>query len=160
MAEVYKRNPNTICTVCGKPIYKRPSQIKNSGGKVFCTMGCYGISCRKEIPCVICQKPILSGLNRKTCSRSCSNRHRIGIQYKMNRPRDKARSQQALKLKLLRIRGKTCSRCIYGKYEILQVHHKDRDRNNNNLENLELICPNCHCEEHYLEKSWLKNYQS
>ena len=23
------------------------------------------------------------------------------------------------------------------------------------LENLELICPNCHGEEHYLENSWL-----
>jgi len=22
---------------------------------------------------------------------------------------------------------------------------------------LELICPNCHFEEHYLEKSWLKD---
>ncbi|MBI3573571.1 hypothetical protein HY090_00790 [Candidatus Kaiserbacteria bacterium] len=37
------------------------------------------------------------------------------------------------------------------------MHHKDRNRNNNSLGNLELICPNCHYEEHYLEKSWLND---
>jgi hypothetical protein len=59
-------------------------------------------------------------------------------------------------LRLLEERGNSCARCAYNKYEILQVHHKDRDRNNNKLDNLELICPNCHYEEHLLEKSWLK----
>lgn len=49
------------------------------------------------------------------------------------------------------MRGKECERCEFNIPEILQVHHKDRDRNNNTLENLELICPNCHCKEHYLK---------
>jgi hypothetical protein len=26
----------------------------------------------------------------------------------------------------------------------LEVHHKDGDRTNNSLENLQLLCPNCH----------------
>ena len=26
------------------------------------------------------------------------------------------------------------------------------------LDNLELICPNCHCEEHFLQNSWLKQW--
>jgi predicted HNH restriction endonuclease len=37
----------------------------------------------------------------------------------------------------------------------LNVHHKDWNHENNDLGNLELLCPNCHSEEHYLEKSWL-----
>jgi 5-methylcytosine-specific restriction endonuclease McrA len=69
----------------------------------------------------------------------------------MNRPKDKVKTQQALKFRLLESRGKFCERCGYDTYEILQVHHKDRDRNNSDLENLELICPNCHCKEHYLK---------
>ena len=73
----------------------------------------------------------------------------------MGCPRDKVKSQQALKIRLLKHRGNVCERCSYNKFEILQVHHKNRDRNNNDLKNLELVCPNCHFEEHYLEKSWL-----
>ena len=74
----------------------------------------------------------------------------------MGCPRDKVKSQQALKIRLLKHRGNVCERCSYNKFEILQVHHKNRDRNNNDLKNLELVCPNCHFEEHYLEKSWLR----
>lgn len=155
MPEQYKRNPNTNCVVCNKPIYRRPVEIKR--GKVFCSSICYGISQRKEIPCLVCGKLMLTGLNKKTCSRSCANKHRAGIKYKIGRPRDKARTFRTIKLRLLEERGSRCARCAYNKYEILQVHHKDRNRNNNKLDNLELICPNCHYEEHLLEKSWLKN---
>lgn len=121
-------------------------------------MVCYGIARRKEKPCVICGKLILSKFNKKTCSRTCSNKHRLGIKYKIGRPKDKAKSQRLLKLRLIKERGKKCERCDYKKLEILQVHHKDRNRNNNDLENLALICPNCHYEEHFLEKSWLKKF--
>lgn len=156
VAEDYKRNPNTICTICKKPIYRRPAQLKKNNGNAFCSIICYGISCRKEVPCVACGKMILSGLHKKTCSRACSNRHRSGMKYGHNRPHDKVKYYQALKIRLLERNGKRCQRCVYNKTEILQVHHKDKNRLNNSLENLELICPNCHFEEHYFKKSWLK----
>jgi 5-methylcytosine-specific restriction endonuclease McrA len=105
---------------------------------------------------LVCGKKILAGLNKKTCSRVCSNQNRIGIKYKIGRPKDKAVKFRSLKIRILKERGGKCERCNYSKYEILQVHHKDRNRLNNNLENLELICPNCHYEEHFLEKSWLR----
>lgn len=155
MPELYKRNKNTSCSICGKGIYKRPSQIKS--GQVFCSRICYGVSCRREVPCVVCGKPILGGQNKKTCSRKCSNINRAGIKYKIGSPNDNVKSYQALKIRLLHSNGKRCGRCGYDKYEILQIHHKDRNRSNNKLSNLELICPNCHYEEHFLEKSWLKN---
>lgn len=157
MVERYQRNPNTKCTVCAKPIYRRPIELEAAKGKAFCGKVCFGISCRKEIACTVCGKLILAGLNKKTCSRACANTHREGIKYKINRPRDKVHESRALKLALIRERGTKCGRCSYNKPEILQVHHKNRDRKNNSLDNLELICPNCHYEEHYLEKSWLKN---
>jgi 5-methylcytosine-specific restriction endonuclease McrA len=44
---------------------------------------------------------------------------------------------------------KKCERCGYDKYpDILEVHHKDRVRKNGESGNLELLCPNCHTEEH------------
>src|SRR3989338_11330530 len=156
MPENHKRNSNTECSICKKQIYRRPCQLKKSSGQAYCSLVCYGKSCRKEKPCIICNKPILAGLHKKTCSRSCANKYRAGIKYKIGRPRDKVKYQQGLKVRLLRDRGLVCERCSYDKYEILQVHHKNRDRENNDLSNLELICPNCHFEEHLLEKSWLK----
>lgn len=155
MAELYKRNPNTKCAVCKKEIYRRPSEIKSNRGQVFCSANCYGISQRKEIPCVVCGKLLLAGFNKKTCSRTCANKYRAGIKYKIGRPKDKTITFRVIKLRILQERGNKCERCDYNKYEILQIHHKDRNRKNNNLDNLALICPNCHFEEHYLEKSWL-----
>lgn len=78
--------------------------------------------------------------------------------YTHNRPHDKVKNLRSLKLRLLGVRGEKCERCDYDKREILVVHHKDRNRKNNVLENLELICPNCHGEEHYLENSWLNKH--
>ena len=46
-----------------------------------------------------------------------------------------------------------CNRCGYNKYpDILQVHHKNRDRENNTINNLELLCPNCHLVDHLLKE--------
>lgn len=152
MTEFYKRKTNTKCKVCGKKIYRRPVELKRNDGKVYCGQACYGFSCRKEKPCIICKKLILSCLHRITCSRRCSNIHRDGTKYKSGRVRDKVEELRAIKNRLLLIRGEKCERCDYNKSKILQVHHRDRNHNNNDFKNLELVCPNCHFEDHYLDK--------
>lgn len=44
-----------------------------------------------------------------------------------------------------------CNSCGYNTYnEVLVVHHKDRDRSNASLDNLEILCPTCHVEKHHL----------
>ena len=150
------RIPNVRCLICGKPVYRRPAELRLSKGRAFCSLICYGIAGRKEKPCISCGTMVRSGLNKKTCSRACANRHRAGIRYKLGRPKlDKVQNQRSIKIRLLLLRGEECERCGYNKREILHVHHKDRDRKNNDFSNLELVCPNCHYEEHYLEKSWL-----
>jgi len=140
--------------VCGKQIYKRPIQISANKGKVYCGQVCYGVSCRKEKACVVCGKSILASLNKKTCSRACSNTQRAGIVYGRERKNDKVKNYRYLKSILIEERGCFCERCKYSRGEILVVHHKNRNRTDNTLENLELICPNCHAEEHYSKNSW------
>lgn len=151
MPELYTRRPNIKCFVCGKDVYKRPSQIKKSNGILFCSLQCNGINNRKYTKCVICAKQILAGKNKKTCSRICSNKLRRGIKYKVGRPHDKVFTIQSLKIRLFEKRGQMCERCGYVSKNILQIHHKNRNNKDNRLENLEIICPNCHCEEHYGE---------
>lgn len=52
-----------------------------------------------------------------------------------------------------RSKERKCERCSYNKHpEILEVHHQDRNRENNTIENLLILCPNCHMEEHFLNK--------
>ncbi len=49
-----------------------------------------------------------------------------------------------------RNREHKCERCGYDECEhILIVHHKDRIRINNEPENLEILCPNCHSFDHF-----------
>jgi predicted HNH restriction endonuclease len=44
---------------------------------------------------------------------------------------------------------KICNRYGYNSEpKILGVHHKDRNRHNNDISNLEVLCPNCHSLEH------------
>ena len=150
VSERYKRNPNTQCAVCDKLIYRRPAELEKSHQKSFCSSVCYGLANRKEKPCVVCGTMMMSSLNKKTCSRSCSNINRSGVKYKIGCPKDKVKSLTALRSRLVKVRGVNCERCGYSKKEILQIHHKDRNKNNNDLNNLVLICPNCHCEDHFL----------
>jgi 5-methylcytosine-specific restriction endonuclease McrA len=149
--EYYTRKPNTQCLICKKPIYRRPSEISSTRGNVFCSRTCYGVSQRKEIPCLVCGTPILSGLNKNTCSRACANINRTGISYKQGSFCDKALSQRRIKVRLMRERGASCERCGYAVAEILHLHHKDRDRSNNTSQNLEILCPNCHFSEHLVK---------
>ena len=151
MPEYYKRHPNTECLICSKRIYRRPSEIRRNRRRVFCGQACFGIYCRKEKPCIVCGKLILASANKKTCSRGCANTHRTGIKYRIGSPRSIVKSQAALKARLLEQRGRKCERCAYDNYEILNVHHKNRNREDNRLENLEIICPNCHAEEHHIK---------
>lgn len=153
MTENYKRKPNARCRICDRQIYKRPSQIELNGGNVFCSNICYGKFCRKEKPCVVCGKPILSSLHRKTCSRACSNKNRAGIIYGIRKPDDKIKNQETVKRRLIKMRGVACESCGYKKYNILHIHHKDRNRSNNDFGNLELVCPNFHYEKHHVERN-------
>ena len=64
---------------------------------------------------------------------------------------------------------KDCSKCEIcgasewmGKPLALQVHHKDGDHTNNELENLQILCPNCHSQtDNYGSKNTKKkNYET
>lgn len=53
-----------------------------------------------------------------------------------------------IKKHLLKIRSHKCESCQLtdwnGDQIPIELHHKDGDRTNNCLENLQLLCPNCH----------------
>jgi len=51
-------------------------------------------------------------------------------------------------------KAEACERC--GSTEILQRHHKDRNRENNAPKNIEILCQQCHTNEHIKAGDWGK----
>jgi len=127
-------------------MYRRPIQLKS--GKVYCSSECCGKDQRVSHTCAICGKTYF-GIKR-TCSRACANIARAGITYTRTRSSDKAYASRALKEKAAHAFGGVCGRCGEKNYAILQVHHKhERYRGGKDtLNNLELLCPNCHMTHH------------
>jgi 5-methylcytosine-specific restriction endonuclease McrA len=141
------RNPNCKCILCKKEIYRRPSQIKI--GKIYCSSRCMGIDLRIIKTCPICEKEYTG--HKKTCSRSCSNKGRFGIKYDGKNSNNKYFKVRKLKNKLAIINNGICNNCGNDNFNILQVHHKIERCNGgtDDLDNIILLCPNCHMTEHY-----------
>lgn len=78
-----------------------------------------------------------------TCSHSCSNTY-----FKTN----PSAVNTNYRKRALKHYGAKCKYCGDTRKYVLQVHHIDQNRKNNKLENLEVLCANCHLEVHYLKK--------
>jgi len=141
-----QRKPNCVCSVCEKPIYRRPLQI--TSGNVFCSLSCCGESQRIERTCSVCGTKYIGA--KRTCSRACANKARSGIKYLGLNSMNNAKQGTLLKETLALKRGGICERCGQKNYAILQVHHKvERYRGGSDaIKNLELLCPNCHATHH------------
>ena len=106
--------------------------------------------------CATCDKMVIkspTALKRsKTgnvyCSRSCSNTKNNSL-FKSgeNHPNYTTGSSSYRNRKLKESEGH-CERCGFSILCVLEVHHKDGNRRNNDIENLELLCRNCHGIEH------------
>ena len=106
------------CTNCGKEVNKSPAQIKRSK------------------------------TGNVFCSRSCSNATNNKL-FKSgeNHPNYVSGSGSYRNRKLKESEGK-CEECGFDNILALEVHHKDGDRKNNSIDNLELLCCNCYTIKH------------
>jgi len=156
-----------VCKQCKRTFEVRAADVKRGHGQ-FCSTECVGNFRRGKIKkpesyisliCVQCSAEFTRSRHSleyskcksgvRFCSRACKDKaQRLGgikeIQpphygYGISTYRDKA----------FRSLPKQCNSCGYNEHpEILRVHHKDRNRRNAQLENLEVLCPNCHVLEH------------
>lgn len=75
------------------------------------------------------------------CSRECGNRHKNLIR-KINGEWNNSKNYRR---KAFETFPHKCMVCGWDEDErILEVHHKDEDRNNNDIDNLSILCPTCH----------------
>ena len=134
----------SFCEECGSEFTHIASRANKAK---YCSQKCYHKAMNKkgtvEYECEHCHKKFLDAPShkRKYCSRACTN--------KSSRETFKPKFTTVRKAMLTRGLLKKCERCGFDKFpQILGVHHKDRNRNNNDMTNLEVLCPNCHSIEH------------
>lgn len=123
------KEPNVECSFCGERFYKAPSKLANSkSGLYFCSRQHKDAAQR------------IGGITEIQPSH-----------YGTSQPRN---SYRRLAFDHYPAR---CKRCGYDAYpEVLQVHHMDNNHSNNELSNLEILCPTHHYEHHFLTRtgSW------
>lgn len=154
------------CEQCGKKfIFKLSANRRVDGNRGrFCCKNCYDDWQRRNQrveKCKLCGKEIIVSTknrhiyNNTFCGKSC---------YASYRNRDLSgkyidgdiNANRSYRLIARENNENCCSLCGYDKIqEILHVHHKDGNRLDHDPNNLEILCPNCHCEKH-LEMKHLK----
>lgn len=145
----YEKN----CVMCGT-IFKT---VPTSSKQFTCSVACMSKRREKErvrIKCAICATEIITlrSRNRKYCSSSCKITGLAAMKierFKTSRLFGRWKDSKAMKKYLLEKYG-CCQRCGWKEeVNVLEAHHKDRNRRNNTEENVDLICPNCHSIDHY-----------
>ena len=109
----------------------------------------------REKECSYCGK-IHRGRGENYCSTQCQNdsqrteKVKLWLEGKIDGMRGKTQTANWIKWHLINERGNKCEICGWnqinphtGKIPI-ELEHIDGNFKNNNLENLSLLCPNCH----------------
>lgn len=143
------------CSCCDKIFSRQKRQLKDFACSPICRSVLNGT--RVVVSCSHCGANIyraLSKLNNSRsghyfCNRLCKESAQKYLKDIQPDHYGKADSISSYRRNAFSHFEHKCVRCGYSANEhALQVHHKDRDRANNSLENLEILCANCHSIEH------------
>lgn len=132
------------CAVCNSMF----THISSRSNKAkYCSRNCYYKAMNEKgsilHKCKHCEKEFLDSpsKNRIYCSKKCVNKETKQTFI----PTYNTVRKQMLRRNMIN----ECQKCGYNKYpEILGVHHIDKNPKNNGLDNLIVLCPNCHSLEH------------
>jgi hypothetical protein len=147
------------CCHCGAEYLRYGGWVKRDvekrGYKNYCSKECISKARTKEIPpqtCLECGKVFYRKQNKNErvfCSKLCANqyigRERIGKICGINHPN--YNSGKSSYRNIINEDSK-CYYCDYKDIRVLVVHHIDRNRDNNEIDNLLVVCPTHHIELH------------
>lgn len=151
--------PNGHCLICKKEFYVKPTHQRKGWGK-YCSIGCRTRSQLKgaQVNCFICKKHIYrsqkdlrnSKSGKYFCSKSCQTDWRNRILYSGKNHSNWRYGESAYR-RILKATGKIqiCNLCGTDDIRVLAVHHKDKNRKNNDVMNLVWLCHNCHYLVHH-----------
>lgn len=135
------------CLNCDKTFSTHNCQIRRGGGK-FCSLSCTRTYKNlHDNPAK--RKEVRDKISKNHADVSGKNNPMYGIKfsgikspsYKDGRSNFKGRTSRRI---CLATQEMVCELCGENDIKKLQVHHKDKNRNNNKLENLSVLCEFCH----------------
>lgn len=146
--------PQVRCKICETRFYAKPVRLQIGGGK-YCSKICNykGQENGAWVNCFVCDKPTYRTLkNLKAsqskkyfCTKSCLAvwKNKTLLSGERNAPWKHGRS--AYRGLLIKNDSKpVCQECGINDIKVLIVHHQDKNRKNNSLDNLRWLCRNCH----------------
>lgn len=156
-----------ICTQCGKIFNRLKKQHDFTMGKgakkILCSRKCQSSSQKVGIekPCSVCGKEVYktpSKVSRSEsglmfCSKSCANGSNNTLRSGENHP-NWINGIGSYRDRALKHYGKACTICGYAIEQVLEVHHRDGDREHNEIENLDVLCPTHHEEFEFGVRSY------
>ena len=143
----------TNCNYCNKEIDKKPSHIKKYKN-LFCNRECRDNfkNTKVQVKCKNCEKDLLrrpSEINKSHSGDFFCNKSCFATYSNKGKRRNWKGGLYSYRPRALKTYGEKCNRCGYNEYsKVLEVHHVNHNRNNNEVENLEVLCPTCHSVEH------------
>ena len=151
--------PIVSCEECLKEFYIKPNRLAKGWGR-FCSNECKHLGSRtgQAISCTTCGKPTYKSqkdLRRSKsgsyfCSKSCQTIWRNSVVYTGRDHPNWKGGEYSYRDALSRSEApKACTKCGSQDSRVLAVHHKDRNRQNNEISNLLWLCHNCHFLVHH-----------
>lgn len=149
------------CDYCGFEYKKQKRLAEGATQEHYCSSKCYHSKesdTRAEFSCAHCGIKFFRPLSKIKNSRHgvyfCCREHKdIGQTYITEIQPDHygtGTGESGYRLLALNTYGYTCQRCGYDKHKAaIVVHHKDHNRENNLIDNLEVLCANCHAVHHW-----------
>lgn len=155
-----KRNGVVLeCKACNKEFYV-PLYRKDTAK--FCSLECQNhkqydkyifncVTCGKEVE----TSPSRRDYRKKFCSHDCRNVNRLNaverraLSRSLTKLKRGSHSSRGLRKYVFLHKDKMCDVCNYSEYDFcLDLHHKDNDPLNNELDNIAVLCCMCHKKLH------------
>lgn len=144
-----------VCTVCSTK-YTKQKRLLNEYGT--CSGQCTSVVKGNSIftTCAHCNTFIFKSKSKADksksgllfCSRECKDLAQTYISEIQPEHYGKGSGSASYREKAFRYYKNVCSMCGYSNKNALEVHHKDKNRDNNSIDNLEILCANCHTLTH------------
>ena len=145
----------TNCLYCNKLLVKRDDESnKKFNQRKYCNISCSNKRyTRKKLTkqCLMCKKLIRS--YKVYCSNKCRNHNSFGQKRMLLCFENKIYISSVRLKKLMFKFGVKQTKCECCNLELwnnkplsLALHHIDGDKLNNRLDNLQILCPNCHSQ--------------